>query len=148
MRVFFLFVLAVPLAAEQSFLSCEPDAATLRLLEAVPPIAERSLPYEQRGGAVRTLAQTHPNNFFIQRAYQDSFRQHRTLADEFDRALAMYRARASGPLSKYWEARLLRWHAPARSRNVLEETLVAHPKFAWPHLDISEYSTLPGQRNE
>src|SRR5206468_7231363 len=31
---------------------------------------------------------------------------------------------------------------------VLEESLSTHPKFAWPHLDISEFNTLPGQRDE
>jgi len=122
--------------------------ATLRLLEALPPVADVSIPYEQRIGALRALAQKYPGDFFVQRAYQDSFGQHRTLVNEFDRAIAMYRARSADPFSRYWEARLLRWHDPLGSRAVLEQMLRDHAEFVWPHLDISDWATFPGRRED
>ena len=60
----------------------------------------------------------------------------------------MYRARASDPFSRYWEVRLLRWHEPRRAKAALEELLSTNPKFVWPHLDISEWSNLPGNRDD
>src|SRR6266404_1464128 len=102
-----LLLLPLPLAAQELTAPCETPAETLRLLEAVPPLRDAMIPYEQRVGAVRALAKQYPDDFFIQRAYQDSFRRDHDLADEFDRALAMYRNRASDPLTRYYEARLL-----------------------------------------
>lgn len=148
MRLAFILIVALPLASQTLFVPCEPPTSTLRLLEALPPIADTALPYEQRVGALRALAEGHPEDFFVERAYQDSFRQHRTLVDEFDRALARYRERSSDPLSRYWEARLLMWHEPERSRATFAELLNTNPKFVWPHLDISEWSTLPGRRDD
>ena len=62
MRTLLLFALALSLGAQQLSVSCEPAASTLRLLEAVPPVADVSLPYEQRVGALRLLAATHPED--------------------------------------------------------------------------------------
>ncbi len=101
-----LLLLPLPLAAQFS-VPCEPGRETIQLLETVPPARDINVPYEQRVGAIRTLATRYPEDFFIQRAYQDSFRLWRHLGDEFDRALAMYRSRASDPLSAYYGARLL-----------------------------------------
>ena len=103
MRPALLCFLVLPAAAQQFNVPCEPPVATLRLLEALPPVADVSIPYEQRVGALRALARKYPGDFFVQRAYQDSFGQHRTLVNEFDRAIAMYRARSADPISRYWE---------------------------------------------
>ena len=143
MRLKLFCLLVLPAAAQQFNVPCEPPVATLRLLEAVPPVADVSVPYEQRVGALRALAEKYPGDFFVQRAYQDSFGRHRTLTDEFDRAIAMYRARGADPFSPYWEARLLRWHDPSRARTTLEQMLRDHPEFVWPHLDISDWATVP-----
>jgi len=146
MRCFLILLLTLPLSAQEISVRCEPSSETLRLLEAVPPLRDFAIPYEQRVGALRELAEKHPNDFFIQRAYQDSFRPRRDLADEFDRALAMYRARPSDPLSQYYEARLLMWSAPQLSKTTLTELIRNHPEFVWPHRDLMEWAFLPGRR--
>ena len=146
--IFLLLLLPLPVAAQELTVPCEAPAETLRLLEAVPPLRDTTIPYEQRVGALRVLAERNPDNFFIQRYYQDSFRHEFHLADEFDRALAMYRKRASDPLSRYYEARLLMYSDPARSRATFDELIKANPTFVWPRLEFAEWSTLPGHRND
>src|SRR6267142_2761561 len=107
MRSVFFILFALPLSAQELAVPCEASPRTLRLLEAVQPLRDVSIPFESRIGTLRALAEQNPEDFFIQRAYQDSFRHSYHLADEFDRALAMYRRRASDPLFRYYEARLL-----------------------------------------
>ncbi len=143
-----ILLLTLPLSAQEISVRCEPTSETLRLLEAVPPLRDFAIPYEQRVGALRELAENHPNDFFIQRAYQDSFRQRRDLGDEFDRAVAMYRARPSDSLSQYYEARLLMWSAPQPSKTTLTELIRSHPEFVWSHRDLMEWAFLPGRRAE
>ena len=117
----FFVLFALPLSAQHLSVPCDASRKTLLLLEGVPPLRDVSIPFERRTGALRTLAERNPEDFFIQRAYQDSFRHTYHLADEFDRALAMYRKRASDPLSRYYEARLLMYAQPEASRATLEE---------------------------
>jgi thiol-disulfide isomerase/thioredoxin len=145
--IFLLLLLPLPLGAQDLTVPCETPVKTLRLLEAVPPLRDATIPYEQRVGALRALAKQYPDDFFIQRYYQDSFRRESYLADEFDRALAMYRNRPSDPLSRYYEARLLMYADPQRSRATFDELLRATPNFVWPHLEFAEWSTLPGHRS-
>ena len=87
MRRLLLILLALPVRAQTVPVLCEPPPETLRLLEAVPAVRDTTIPYEQRVGALRALAQKYGDDFFIQRTYQDSFRQERSLGEEFDRAL-------------------------------------------------------------
>ena len=145
--IFLLLLLPLPLGAQDLTVPCETPVKTLRLLEAVPPLRDATIPYEQRVGALRALAKQYPDDFFIQRYYQDSFRRESYLADEFDRALAMYNNRPSDPLSRYYEARLLMYADPQRSRATFDELLKANPNFVWPHLEFAEWSTLPGHRS-
>ncbi len=126
---------------------CKPADETLRKLEALPPITDFSLPYEARIGPLRELAEESSDDFILERYYQDAFRKRFHLADEYDRALARYRARPDDPLSRYFEARLLMFVEPERSRKTLEALLAAHPGFVWPHLDLLEFSTLAGYRD-
>ena len=116
MRWVFLLIFALPLAAQDLAVPCEAPPETLRLLDAVPPLTDIGIPFESRIGALRTLAERNPADFFIQRAYQDSFRHRYHLAAEFGRALGMYRSRGASAMSRYYEARLLMYAQPARSR--------------------------------
>jgi thiol-disulfide isomerase/thioredoxin len=145
-KISLLLLVLLPAAAQDLRVPCEPSAGTLRLLEAVAPPHDTAIPYEQRVGALRKLASQHPSDFFIQRAYQDSFRQNRTLGDEFDRALAMYHARPSDPLSRYYQARLTLVSDP-HSQQVLTDYVAANPDFAWPHRDLIDLAMLPGRRS-
>ena len=145
--IFLLLILVLPVSAQDLTVPCEAPAKTLRLLEAVPPLRDATIPYELRIGALRALAKQYPEDFFVQRYYQDSFRDQSYLADEFDQALGMYRNRTSDLLSHYYEARLLMYVEPQRSKAAFEELVKTNPKFAWPHLDFVEWSTLPGHRS-
>jgi thiol-disulfide isomerase/thioredoxin len=142
-----LLLLALPLAAQYS-VPCEPGPETIRLLESVPPVRDTLVPFEQRVGALRALAEKHPGNYFIQRAYQDSFRNWRHLWQEFDRAIAMYRARKNDALAEYYEARLLMLAEPQRARKTLDGLLREHPEFVWAHRDAAEWGMLPGRRDD
>ncbi len=145
--IFLLLILVLPVSAQDLTVPCEAPTKTLRLLEAVPPLRDATIPYEQRIGALRALAKQYPEDFFIQRHYQDSFRHQFYLAEEFDQALGMYRNRTSDLLSRYYQARLLMYVEPRRSKAAFEELVKTNPKFAWPHLEFAEWSTLPGHRS-
>jgi hypothetical protein len=139
--------LLVPLYAQELKVGCEPKLATLRMLEALPSTRDYSIPFEARVGPLRALAEQYPNDFFVQRYYQDAFRRAWHLADEYDRALALYRNRPMHPLSRYFEARLLMNAEPSRSKKAFEELLAANPDFVWPHLEFIEWANLPGRRD-
>ena len=147
MRWILSLLVALPLAAKGLIVPCEASPETLHLLESLPPLHDPAIPYEQRIGALRELARRYPQNFFIQRYYQDSFRQKFYLAEEYDRALAMYRRRPSDPLASYLEARLLMMADPRRSRIVFDQLMRENPHFVWPHLDYLEWIALPGRRD-
>ena len=94
------------LAAQQPPVTCEATSKTLKALEGLPSVPDQSIPYEVRMAPLRALAEKNPDDFFIQRYYQDAFRRSFYLADEYDRALTGYRSRPNEPLSRYLEARL------------------------------------------
>ena len=143
-----MLLASVTASAQSITVPCEPSRETLRRLEAVPPLEDRTIPFEQRVGVLRTLAARYPNDFFIQRAYQDSFRDHRHLAAEFDRARAIYAGRRNDPLARYWDARLLMYHDPQRAKATFSELLSANPGFPWPHLDFTAWNVFPGRRED
>src|SRR5712692_2149530 len=145
MRFAILALLTGSLAGQSLTVPCEPSAETLHRLEDLPALRDDAVPYEQRIGALRALAKANPGDFFLQRAYQDAFRHQSHLADEFDRALAMYRKRGDD-LGRYLEVRLLLYSNPKSSRATLEQLLKEHPEFAWPHLEFVELGTMPGSR--
>jgi len=115
-KVVATLLLLAPLCAQELKVACEPKPETLRILEGLPLSRDYSVPVEARMGPLRALAEQNPDDFFIQRYYRDTLRLMWHLADEFDRALALYRKRPADPLSRYWEARLLMYAEPARSK--------------------------------
>jgi thiol-disulfide isomerase/thioredoxin len=135
-------------AAAQAFsVPCEPSRETLKTLEALPPVQDYSISFEDRVGKRRALAEKYPDDFFVQRAYQAAFqRSPKNPAGEWDRALAFYRRRASSPMSRYLEAKLLMVAEPAKSRATFEALFAENPGFVWPHLDMLEWSRMPGSR--
>src|ERR1051326_7661257 len=145
MRLYVLMLLVPTIAAQTLTVPCEPPPETLAKLEKIPPLRDDAIPYEQRIGALRRLAESNPGDFFLQRAYQDSFRHQSFMADEFDRALALYRKRGD-LVGHYLEARLLMYSRPKPSRATLEQLLKEHAEFPWPHLEFVELGTLPGSR--
>jgi hypothetical protein len=138
----------MPVGAQTIPVLCQPSPETIHLLEAIPPLADIGIPYEQRVGALRALARKYSDDFFVQRAYQDSFRHKRWLADEYDHALVMYHARPSDPLSRYYEARLLLFAEPRRAQESFNDMIKVNPKFPWPHADLAEYAMVPGMREK
>jgi len=142
-----VLLLAGSLNAQDWSVPCEPSSETLKSFEALPSVHDRSIPFEARVGPWRALAREHPDDFFVQRQYQDSFRQFRHMAGEYDAAFAMYRSRPANPLSRYLEARLLMLVDPARSKATFEELMAKYPRFVWPHADMIEWNQLPGRRD-
>lgn len=142
-----LQILTALLSAQSIQVPCEPPAKVAALLDPLPSARDFGYTYESRIGVRRAIAERNPDDFFLQRAYQDSFRTGFHLADEYDRALAMYRSRPQHALSRYFEARLLLLVQPARSKQVFQELMAANPGFVWPHVDLLEYLNLPGHRD-
>ena len=146
MRWLVVLILPIPCVAQTDSAVCEPSRETIKALESLPPAQDFSISFEDRIGPRRALAQKHPDDIFIQRDYQNAFKRPSNPAGEFDRALAMYRAR-SGAMPRYLEARLLTLAAPSKSRATFESLLGENPKFAWPYLDMLEWTRMPGARD-
>lgn len=115
---------------------CNTSTEIQARLSALPEPADRTVPYEQRMGPLRRLADQFPNDIVVQLRYQDAFRQKHWLIDEFDHALSLYRAQDKE--STFLRARLLMMSRPVESRKTLDALLKANPDFAWPHLAIAE----------
>jgi thiol-disulfide isomerase/thioredoxin len=142
-----VFFALLALAAQEAPVPCDPASNTLNALEGLPPVRDHSIPYAVRMAPLRALAEKNPDDFFIQRYYQDAFRRSFYLADEYDRALTLYRSRPDDPLSRYLEARLLMKVEPERSKRTFQELMAGKPDFVWPHLDLVELANLPGRRD-
>jgi hypothetical protein len=142
-----LFFLAAAVSGQEFEAPCEAAPELLRRLETLPPLQDYSVPYETRIGPLRKLAEDDPDDFFVQRYYQDGFRRRFHVAGEYDHALALYRKHPSGTLSKYLEARLLMMAKPREAKAAFNELLSRYPRFVWPHLDFLEWTELPGRRD-
>jgi thiol-disulfide isomerase/thioredoxin len=142
-----LFFAFLALAAQEAPDTCEPASKTLKALEGLPPVRDHSIPYEVRMAPLRALAEKNPDDLFIQRYYQNAFRRSFHIADEYDRALTLYRGRPDDALSRYLEARLLMNVEPERSKRTFQELMASKPGFVWPHLDLIGLANLPGRRD-
>ena len=123
---------------------CQPSPQVAQALAAMPPADNSDLTWEERVGPVRALLQRYPSDVFVQLRYQDMTLPHYWLADEFDRALAIYRSMPDKNLSQYLEARLLCRAQVRRSRATLNHLAETVPGFPWPHLTLVEMTEVPG----
>jgi len=133
--------------AEDASSPCQPSLEVAQSLAALPPADDPDLTWEERVGPVRALLKPYPNDLFVQLRYQDAILPHYWLADEFDRALALYRSIPDQTLSQYLEARLLGHSQVRRSRETLNHLLETVPRFPWPHLTFVEMTEVPGNAN-
>jgi thiol-disulfide isomerase/thioredoxin len=130
--------------AQETSSPCQPSPEVAQALAALPPADDPDLKWEERVGPVRALLKRYPNDLFVQLRYQDAILPHYWLADEFDRALALYRSIPDKTLSQYLEARLL-WHSQMRrSHETLNHLVETVPQFPWPHLTLVEMTEMPG----
>jgi thiol-disulfide isomerase/thioredoxin len=113
-------------------------------LAALPSADNLDLTWEEVVGPMRVLLQRYPDDIFVNLRYQDTILPHYWLADEFDRALALYRSMPDKTLSQYLEARLLRRSQARRSRETLNHLVETEPGFPWPHLTLVEMTEIPG----
>src|SRR5947209_3644614 len=122
--------------AQETSSPCQPSPEVAQALTALPPADNPDLTWEERVGPVRPLLKRYSTDLFVQLRYQNVILPHYWLADEFDRALALYRSISDQTLSAYLEARLL-WHSQLRrSRETLNHLAETVPRFPWPHLTL------------
>ncbi len=126
---------------------CEPAPEIRRALNSLPNMADFRIPFEQRMKPLRALLEKYPRDIFVQRRYQDTFRQKFNIYQEFDRALAMYRSKPGDPVFGYLEARLTGGFDTAKAEAMLNEIIAKEPGFPWPHLAIAELTDRPGARD-
>jgi thiol-disulfide isomerase/thioredoxin len=144
-RLLLIACLTAPLGfAQETAYLCQPRAEVAQALAALPLPDDPNLTWEERIGPVRALLKRYSDDLFVHLHYQDMFLRTYWLADEFDRALALYREMPDKTMSQYLEARLL-WRSQARrSRETLEHLVETMPQFPWPHLALVEMTEMPG----
>ena len=126
---------------------CEPTPEIRQALNKLPSMTDFRVAFEERMKPLRALAEKYPHDIFVQHRYQDAFRHQRTLYQEFDRALLIYRSKTDDPLFRYFEARLTASFNPKKTEQMLDELIARHPDFPWPHLVIAALTELPGARD-
>jgi thiol-disulfide isomerase/thioredoxin len=131
----------------QASYPCGPAPEIRQALNGLPSMADYRIPFEQRMKPLRALLEKYPRDLFVQRRYQDTFRQKFTIYQEFDRALAMYRSKPGDPIFRYLEARLTAGFDTAKAEAMLNDLIAKEPNFPWPHLTIAELTDRSGARD-
>jgi len=131
----------------QASYPCGPAPEIRQALNSLPSMADLRIPLEQRMKPLRALLEKYPRDVFVQRRYQDAFRQNFWLYEEYDRALALYRSKPADPIFRYLEARLTAGFDSAKAEAMLNDLIAKEPAFPWPHLTIAEMTDRPGARD-
>jgi hypothetical protein len=108
---------------------CEPAPAIRQALSALPDLRDYRIPYDERMKPLRDLLDRYPQDIYVQRYYQDSFKWQLHRFDEFDRAFRMCRTRPDDPVFRYLEARLTEAFHAEQAEGMLNELLVKTPGF-------------------
>jgi beta-lactamase regulating signal transducer with metallopeptidase domain len=132
---------------QRSDCPCEPSKEIREALAALPDMNDRRLPREERLGPLRTLAERHPDDIFVQFRLQDSFAGVPALYPEIEAALGRYRSRPGDLLSRFLDARLTASFDAARSAEMLEKLAVDEPGFVWAHFERARLTDTPGFRD-
>jgi len=145
--IFLLNSVLSGLCYAQASYPCGPSPEVLQTLSSLPNMFDFRVPLEQRMKPLRALLEKYPRDLFVQRRYQDIFRQKLTIYQEFDRALAMYRSKPADPNFRYLEARLTAGFDTEKAEAMLNDLIAKEPNFPWPHLTIAELTDRPGARD-
>jgi hypothetical protein len=119
--------------------ACEATADIRAAIEALPPMDDFALNYEERMAPRRRLAAANAYEVFAQMAVQDAFRAAPPFSRDWHDALAAYRQLDHSFLGPFLEARLRLALDRQRSREILESVLRHAPDFPWAHLALAEW---------
>jgi thiol-disulfide isomerase/thioredoxin len=134
--------------------SCEPTPAVKEALKKVSEIDERQLPLVQARArkleVLRALLKEYPDDLFVHRRYQDTFRY--MDLDDPEVLIAQYRAQMekqpNNPVALYLYARALSGWRTKEAITLLERALQLAPNFAWPHQALAVIYRMPAYRDK
>ncbi len=132
---------------------CEPAPAIKEALKKVSEIDEGQLsPVQARARKLemlRALLREYPDDLFIHRRYQNTFRY--MDREDPEVLIAEYRAhmekQPDNPVALYLYARALSGWRTKEAIALLERALQLAPNFAWPHQALAEIYQMPAYRD-
>ncbi len=132
---------------------CEPSPAIKAELKQVSKVNDEDLPYSARLQRQRSMLQEllskHPDDFFLQRRYQD-YRRAGFFTDT-EALVADYRAqmekRPNDTVAVFLYARLLVGRQTKEAIALEEKLIQQAPDFPWPHLQLAEIYNAPNFRD-
>lgn len=132
---------------------CEPSPVVKAELKKVSNVHDEVLPYSQRLQKQKTmlqeLASKYPDDFHVQRRYQDSRRA--GFYYDADAVIADYRAqmekKPNDPVAVYLYARVLIGRQTKEAQALAHKLVQQSPDFPWPHLQLAEIYNYPNFRD-
>jgi len=132
---------------------CEPSPVIKAELKKVSDVYEQSLPFSVRLQRQKTMLQElvskYPDDFFVQRRYQDS-RRAGFFAD-VNALIVDYRSqmekKPNDPVAAYLYARLLIGRQTKEALAIAEKLTQQSPDFPWTHLQLAEIYNYPSLRD-
>jgi thiol-disulfide isomerase/thioredoxin len=139
-----LLLVPVVVLAQDAASYCEPSPAIKAELKKVSDVYEQGLPFAVRLQKQKTMVQEllakYPNDFHVQRRYQDT-RRAGFFADT-DALIVDYRAqqekKPDDPVAAYLYARLLIGRDTKQAIALAEKVAQQSPDFPWTHLQLAE----------
>jgi thiol-disulfide isomerase/thioredoxin len=132
---------------------CEPSPTIKAELKKVSNVYDEVLPYSQRLQKQRTMLQDlikkYPDDFHVQRRYQDSRRA--GFFYDADALIADYRAqmekKPTDPVAVYLYARMIIGRQTKEALALDEKLTQQSPDFPWTHLQLAEIYNYPNFRD-
>ena len=146
-----LYLLLVPVLAlaQAGGDYCEPTPVIKADLKKVSDVYEQNLPFaarlERQKQMMLDLLRKYPNDFFVQRRYQDARRA--GFFTDIDPIVSDYRAqmekKPNDPVAVYLYARVLVGRQTKEAIALAEKLTQQTPGFPWPHLQLAEIYNYP-----
>ena len=132
---------------------CEPSPTIKAELKKVSSVHEEVLPYSQRLQKQRTMLQElikkYPDDFHVQRRYQDSRRA--GFFYDADALIADYRVqmekKPNDPVAVYLYARMIIGRQTKEALALAEKLTQQSPDFPWTHMQLAEIYNYPNFRD-
>ena len=132
---------------------CEPTPVIKAELKKVSDVYEQNLPFaarlERQKTVILDLLGKYPNDFFVQRRYQDARRAGFII--DVDPIVADYRAqmekKPNDPVAVYLYARMLVGRQTKEAIALAEKLAQQTPEFPWTHLQLAEIYHYPNFRD-
>ena len=128
---------------------CEPTPVIKADLKKVSDVYEQNLPFttrlERQKQMMLELLSKYPNDFFVQRRYQDARRA--GFFTDIDPVVADYRSQMeknpNDPVAVYLYARILIGRQTKEAVALAEKLTQQTPEFPWTHLQLAEIYNYP-----